>query len=149
MRIFFSLFIIFAFNCAIVLGRLDGHIGRHVGVTTNTDYSRSREPAKILQNEVNINKKKSHLLRIRGGQSTDGLSLTSLKIVLQVSLSLLNVACWALPMRNKNLSQNSNILSLANCFAGGIFMMLAFGHMIPHSIEVVIILYIIFFNIDA
>lgn len=136
MRIFFSLFVIFVYNCATALGRLDGHVGRHVGVT-NTVYSRSQEHAKKFQNEFNINKKKSNLLRIRGGgQSSDGLSLTSLKIVLQVSLSLLNVACWALPMRNKNLSQNSNILSLANCFAGGIFMMLAFGHMIPHSIEV-------------
>ena len=43
---------------------------------------------------------------------------------------------WAIPLRNKNLTNNSKLLGLANAFAGGIFLMLAFGHMLPHSVEV-------------
>ena len=43
---------------------------------------------------------------------------------------------WAIPLRNKNLTSNSKLLGLANAFAGGIFLMLAFGHMLPHSVEV-------------
>jgi zinc transporter 1/2/3 len=43
---------------------------------------------------------------------------------------------WYIPLKNKNLTNNSSLLSLANAFSGGIFLMLAFGHMMPHSIEV-------------
>jgi ZIP Zinc transporter len=43
---------------------------------------------------------------------------------------------WAIPLRNKNLTKNSKLLGLANAFAGGIFLMLAFGHMLPHSVGV-------------
>lgn len=43
---------------------------------------------------------------------------------------------WAIPLRNKNLTNNSKLLGLANAFAGGIFLMLAFGHMLPHSVSV-------------
>lgn len=43
---------------------------------------------------------------------------------------------WAIPLRNKNLTNNSKLLGLANAFAGGIFLMLAFGHMLPHSVGV-------------
>jgi solute carrier family 39 (zinc transporter), member 1/2/3 len=32
------------------------------------------------------------------------------------------------------LNENARLLSLANCFAGGIFLMLSFGHLIPESI---------------
>ena len=43
---------------------------------------------------------------------------------------------WAIPLRNKSLTENSKVLGLANSFAGGIFLMLAFGHMLPHSVGV-------------
>ena len=43
---------------------------------------------------------------------------------------------WAIPLRSKNLTNNSKLLGLANAFAGGIFLMLAFGHMLPHSVSV-------------
>lgn len=43
---------------------------------------------------------------------------------------------WAIPLRNKSLTENSKLLGLANAFAGGIFLMLAFGHMLPHSVGV-------------
>jgi hypothetical protein len=36
-------------------------------------------------------------------------------------------------MKNKNFTQNEIALGVANSFAGGIFLMLAFGHLLPHS----------------
>lgn len=43
--------------------------------------------------------------------------------------------CWSFPLKNKLFSTNTRVLSLANCFAGGIFLMLSFGHLIPESIS--------------
>lgn len=60
--------------------------------------------------------------------------LNSIYVSTQICLSALNAFCWALPLRNKHFSQNTQLLSLANSFAGGVFLMLGFGHMIPHSI---------------
>ena len=73
-------------------------------------------------------------------------------------LSLLNIACWSIPLLNKNFSQNTLLLSRLNTFAGGIFLSLSFGlvycyqiiisyisflsinclcrHLIPHALEV-------------
>lgn len=45
------------------------------------------------------------------------------------------MACWAIPLRNKEFSQNSVVLSRANVYAGGIFLMLSFSHLIPHALE--------------
>jgi zinc transporter 1/2/3 len=45
------------------------------------------------------------------------------------------MACWGIPLMNKNFSQNKTVLSRANVYAGGIFLMLSFGHLIPHSLE--------------
>lgn len=56
------------------------------------------------------------------------LSLPALKLVLQIMLSLLNMACWGIPLLNKNFSQNTLLLSRANTFAGGIFLSLSFGY---------------------
>ena len=39
-------------------------------------------------------------------------------------------------MRNKQFSQNQYALGVANSFAGGIFLMLAFGHLLPHSVSI-------------
>lgn len=53
-----------------------------------------------------------------------------------MSLTILNVLCWALPFRNKRIFQSVQALGAANAFAGGVFLMLAFTHMIPHSLSV-------------
>jgi zinc transporter 1/2/3 len=39
-------------------------------------------------------------------------------------------------MKNKNFTQNEAALGVANAFSGGIFLMLAFGHLLPHSTAV-------------
>jgi zinc transporter ZupT len=51
-------------------------------------------------------------------------------------LTGINMFSWSFPLRQKNFHQNANLLGLANAFAGGIFMMLAFGHMLPESVEI-------------
>lgn len=65
-----------------------------------------------------------------------GMPLFAVKMILQLALTSINMISWAIPLRNKNFTKDSKLLGLANCFAGGIFLMLAFGHMLPHSIEV-------------
>jgi zinc transporter 1/2/3 len=68
-------------------------------------------------------------------QSLHSLPLWAVKIALQFLLSLLNIFCWMTPLRNKKFTQNTAILSLSNCFAGGIFLMLSFGHLIPEAMS--------------
>jgi len=63
------------------------------------------------------------------------LSLFGLKLLLQLGLTALNVACWWLPMRTKSFSRNDNLMALANTFSAGIFLMLAFTHLIPHALH--------------
>ena len=38
-------------------------------------------------------------------------------------------------MKIKKFRENQELISLANAFSGGVFLSLAFGHMIPHSLE--------------
>lgn len=70
-----------------------------------------------------------------GSLTTLGMSLPFFKIFLQLLLTGLNVACWLVPMKIKKFRENQELISLANAFSGGVFLSLAFGHMIPHSLE--------------
>lgn len=78
------------------------------------------------------------IMNVRGGHGPvriGGLSMSFpvFKLLLQLLLTGLNVACWLVPMKVKRFSQNKELISLANAFSGGVFLSLAFGHMIPHS----------------
>lgn len=84
-------------------------------------------------------------LKLKGGavpatsmftSMANAIPLNAVKVLLQLSLTLLNCISWAIPLRNKSFSQNTKLLGLANSFAGGIFLMLAFGHLLPHSTSV-------------
>lgn len=63
------------------------------------------------------------------------LPLNLWKGIFQVGLTTLNVMCWLIPLRYKNISENNFTLSLANAFSGGVFLSLAFGHLIPECID--------------
>ena len=39
------------------------------------------------------------------------------------------------PLKTKKFASNTNLLGRANAFAGGIFLMLTFGHLLAHSTE--------------
>jgi len=63
------------------------------------------------------------------------LPLSVWKVILQLCLTAINVIFWLLPLQNPKLTENKLVLSLANAFSGGIFLCLAFGHMIPECIH--------------
>jgi len=64
-----------------------------------------------------------------------GIPLNGWKIIFQVILTTINVVCWLVPLRSKSFGENKLALSLANAFSGGVFLSLAFGHLIPECVE--------------
>lgn len=64
-----------------------------------------------------------------------GLSLNMWKVIFQIFLTALNVACWLIPLRAKKITENKVVLGLANAFSGGVFLTLAFGHLIPECVH--------------
>lgn len=64
-----------------------------------------------------------------------GLHLNVWKIIFQACLTALNVFCWLAPLKNKKFSENKLGLSLANAFSGGVFLSLAFGHLLPECVH--------------
>eukprot|EP00903_Cladosiphon_okamuranus_P006948 g6762.t1 len=76
--------------------------------------------------------------KYRGGAATtggDAMSLNVIKILLQVCLTTLNVVCWLVPMKIRSFVESKRAISMANAFSGGVFLSLAFGHMIPHAVH--------------
>lgn len=69
------------------------------------------------------------------GVTPYGIPLHFWKIIFQAILTTINVACWLIPLRSKKISENKLALSLANAFSGGVFLSLAFGHLIPECVE--------------
>jgi zinc transporter 1/2/3 len=63
------------------------------------------------------------------------IPLHTWKVLFQAFLTLLNVACWLIPLQSKKITQNKLGLSLANAFSGGVFLSLAFGHLIPECVH--------------
>ncbi|CAJ1936225.1 unnamed protein product [Cylindrotheca closterium] len=64
-----------------------------------------------------------------------GIPLNGWKVIFQAFLTTLNVLCWLIPLRSKKISENKLALSLANAFSGGVFLSLAFGHLIPECVH--------------
>lgn len=60
-----------------------------------------------------------------------GIPLNAWKVVMQAFLTAINVLCWLGPLQSKKISDNQLALSLANAFSGGVFLSLAFFHLIP------------------
>ena len=102
-------------------------------VSISDDVFMRREPSSPSQEGLTT----PQLLRYRGGASSmvSSLPLHVVKGLLQLLLTSLNILCFALPLMNESISGNKWLMGLANSFASGIFLMLAFGHMIPHSIH--------------
>eukprot|EP00550_Attheya_septentrionalis_P003093 CAMPEP_0198282284 /NCGR_PEP_ID=MMETSP1449-20131203/2131_1 /TAXON_ID=420275 /ORGANISM="Attheya septentrionalis, Strain CCMP2084" /LENGTH=447 /DNA_ID=CAMNT_0043978483 /DNA_START=165 /DNA_END=1508 /DNA_ORIENTATION=+ len=63
------------------------------------------------------------------------IPLNGWKVIFQFFLTALNVACWLIPLRSKKISENKLALSIANAFSGGVFLSLAFGHLIPECVH--------------
>lgn len=63
------------------------------------------------------------------------LPLNLWKVIFQIFLTAMNVACWLIPLRSKKITENKLSLSIANAFSGGVFLSLAFGHLIPECVH--------------
>ena len=63
------------------------------------------------------------------------LPLNLWKVIFQIFLTALNVACWLIPLRAKKITENKLAMGLANAFSGGVFLSLAFGHLIPECVH--------------
>ena len=63
------------------------------------------------------------------------LPLNLWKVIFQFFLTLLNVACWLIPLQSNKITENKFGLSMANAFSGGVFLSLAFGHLIPECVH--------------
>ena len=85
----------------------------------------------------------------RGGHSSSvsGLSSTSSKslpygiplhvwkVIFQALLTAINVFFWFVPLKSRKMTENKVALGLANAFSGGVFLSLAFGHLIPECVH--------------
>lgn len=69
------------------------------------------------------------------GTAPYGIPLNGWKVIFQVILTTINVLCWLIPLKSKKISENKLGLSLANAFSGGVFLSLAFGHLIPECVH--------------
>jgi zinc transporter 1/2/3 len=69
------------------------------------------------------------------GTTPYGIPLNGWKVIFQAILTFINVVCWLVPLRSKKISENKLALSLANAFSGGVFLSLAFGHLIPECVH--------------
>mmetsp|Transcript_29755 Transcript_29755/g.34134 ORF Transcript_29755/g.34134 Transcript_29755/m.34134 type:complete len:496 (-) Transcript_29755:56-1543(-) len=63
------------------------------------------------------------------------IPLNGWKIIFQCLLTTINVVCWLVPLQSKSFGENKMALSLANAFSGGVFLSLAFGHLIPECVH--------------
>lgn len=59
------------------------------------------------------------------------MSLNVIKMLLQMCLTTLNVACWLVPMKIRSFVESKRAISMANAFSGGVFLSLAFGEVDP------------------
>lgn len=66
-----------------------------------------------------------------GGASEPGL--VTMKIGLAISLCCFNALCWSLPLRFRRLTSSERVLGVASTFSGGVFLTLAFVHMMPEA----------------
>lgn len=63
------------------------------------------------------------------------LPLNMWKVIFQIFLTALNVACWLIPLKADKITENKLAMGLANAFSGGVFLSLAFGHLIPECVH--------------
>eukprot|EP00546_Thalassionema_frauenfeldii_P012004 CAMPEP_0178912988 /NCGR_PEP_ID=MMETSP0786-20121207/10583_1 /TAXON_ID=186022 /ORGANISM="Thalassionema frauenfeldii, Strain CCMP 1798" /LENGTH=390 /DNA_ID=CAMNT_0020585661 /DNA_START=47 /DNA_END=1216 /DNA_ORIENTATION=- len=66
-----------------------------------------------------------------GAVTPYGIPLNAWKILFQIVLTFINVAFWLIPLKSKKMTENKLVLSIANSFSGGVFLSLAFGHLLP------------------
>lgn len=107
-----------AARCLQARGGSDGHVHHLMDSTVSGDHSHAH----------------SHAIPTKPVTPL-GLPLTLWKCVFQLFLTALNIACWYLPLQSRQITESPVLLSLANAFSGGVFLALAFGHLIPECVH--------------
>ncbi|GKY91723.1 hypothetical protein MPSEU_000144100 [Mayamaea pseudoterrestris] len=64
-----------------------------------------------------------------------GIPLHLWKVIFQALLTAINVFFWLVPLKSRKMTENKVALGLANAFSGGVFLSLAFGHLIPECVH--------------
>lgn len=64
-----------------------------------------------------------------------GIPLHLWKVIFQAFLTAINVFFWFVPLKSGKMTENKVALGLANAFSGGVFLSLAFGHLIPECVH--------------
>ena len=64
-----------------------------------------------------------------------GIPLHVWKVIFQALLTAINVFFWFVPLKSRKMTENKVALGLANAFSGGVFLSLAFGHLIPECVH--------------
>ena len=54
---------------------------------------------------------------------------------MMAGLTALHCACWLIPLHMKSFTENEAVMSIANSFSGGVFLSLAFGHLLPEAVH--------------
>ena len=114
-------------------------IGSHsTAAITAKEWKYHAKSIKIIQPNLDTTRQ-ALLIRsgviLSDGSVSQALNLRNSKIFVQIGLTVFNILCWALPLRSKRFTQNHTMLSMANSFAGGIFLMLSFGHLLPEAVS--------------
>jgi len=101
-----------------------------------------KENCNSLSHKLNKSKQQQCVLEqealmVRGGYSGGGTGIPvfGMKILLQLCLTSLNVACWLIPLKIPKFTNSKVAVSVANAFSGGVFLSLAFGHLLPEAVE--------------
>ena len=97
--------------------------------------ARGRHVTSLLEQQGDTSPPGSSLattLQLRGGGADASVAL---KAGLGAGLFALNIGCWYAPLKTPSFTESPALMSLANSFSGGVFLALAFGHLLPHALE--------------
>eukprot|EP00549_Striatella_unipunctata_P023298 CAMPEP_0118682516 /NCGR_PEP_ID=MMETSP0800-20121206/5526_1 /TAXON_ID=210618 ORGANISM="Striatella unipunctata, Strain CCMP2910" /NCGR_SAMPLE_ID=MMETSP0800 /ASSEMBLY_ACC=CAM_ASM_000638 /LENGTH=318 /DNA_ID=CAMNT_0006578909 /DNA_START=310 /DNA_END=1266 /DNA_ORIENTATION=+ len=64
-----------------------------------------------------------------------GIPLFFWKIMLQCVLTAINVTAWLVPLNSRSMRENPIALAIANNFSAGVFLSMAFAHLIPECVH--------------
>jgi len=120
------------YNCHDALSSIPrgGHLHH-----THDGSSSATSAANVLADTLLDNTSPNAASELINTATPYGIPLNIWKIIFQAMLTTINVVCWLLPLKSKKISENKLGLSIANAFSGGVFLSLAFGHLIPECVE--------------
>eukprot|EP00605_Chrysophyceae_sp_TOSAG23-4_P000037 GSChrysophyteH1.ASY1.ANO1.38.1 assembled CDS len=96
--------------------------------------AKSRSRSQRSQSTSNKHSSENNHANQLGRFSLDTIPLYATKLMSQFLLTTINVCWWWIPLHSDEFAQNDDLLSLASCFSGGVFLCLAITHLLPHAV---------------